>query len=93
MTSAAQSQSVPMSVKGGWWKSSTLVPSRKNSGLETTAKSRPASRPEVSAMRRETICPVPGKTVERTATTCRPSLCRNASPICPATFWMAERSR
>ena len=61
MTVRARSSSVPMTMRSGRLKSPMAAPSRRNSGLETTAKS---ASGRASAMMRATSSPVPTGTVD-----------------------------
>ena len=60
-----------MRIRSGRLKSEIAAPSRKNSGLETTAKSMPGC---VSRMIRSTSSPVPTGTVDFVTTTVKPSI-------------------
>ena len=70
MTALARLSSMPMTMRSGRLKSSIAAPSRRNSGLETTAKS---ASGRVSRMIRSTSSPVPTGTVDLVTTTVSPS--------------------
>jgi hypothetical protein len=83
-----------MTVLGGWRKSFTAEPSRRNSGLLQTPKSTPAFFPENSSRVGITIlCMVPGKMVLRMTTVWRALLLLSASPICSQILRIYRRSR
>ena len=67
--SRARSSSTPMTMRSGRLKSSIAAPSRRNSGLETTAKS---ASGRASRMMRSTSSPVPTGTVDFVTTTVKP---------------------
>src|ERR1700734_437890 len=83
-----------MTVLGGWRKSFTAEPSRRNSGLLQTPKSPPAFVPENSSKVGITIlCIVPGRIVLRITIVCRALLVFSAWPICSQILRMYRRSR
>ena len=80
------SSSWPITVLGGSRKSRTLLPSRRNSGLTHTPKSRPARLPEArSRIGTSRSSQVPGSIVLRKTTVCRARLPAIAAPISSAT--------
>ena len=76
MTAIARASSVPTTTRSGRLKSSIAEPSRRNSGLETTATS---SSGLISRMRRSTSSPVPTGTVDLVTTTQGPVSARAIS--------------
>src|ERR1035438_5251250 len=91
--SVPHAKSEPTKGNGGFWKSSIDVPSRINSGFETTAKSSPFFLPETSSISFATRSYHQGQTGDRRATTCLPFCPTTALAIAPATLKTASRSR